>query len=157
MTPCEKLGYKVGDLFEVVVTDSRFFNYCSVIRLLEDDNSHTPLFVLVSGSCSEFGGKSFFHLDNVKPLKTDLTKITKPFGELDNQTKKDLLCAWVDGAEIERREYFGDKWYNEYNPLWTDIFSYRVKPTISAKAKLISEAQQKLKEAQETWDKLQSL
>jgi len=93
--------------------------------------------------------------------KVCLQTINSPFGELDKQTKKDLLCAWVDGVGLERKEYFGDKWYTEYNPLWTDIFSYRVKPTLSAKdaakAKLISEAQQQLRDAQEALDKAQQL
>ncbi|AHK11446.1 hypothetical protein S140_36 [Shewanella sp. phage 1/40] len=157
MTPCEKLGYKVGDLFEVVVTDSHCFNYGSVIRLLEDDNSHTLRFGLVSGSCSEYNGESFFHLDDVKPLKTDLTKITKPFGELDNQSKKDLLCAWVDGAEIEWLGGGNTCWTKVDNPSWIYGWTYRVNPTVSSKDKLILEAQQQLREAQEVLAKLQSL
>ena len=86
-----------------------------------------------------------------------LTKLTLPFGELDNQTKKELLCAWVDGSEIERSEYFGEKWYREYTPLWTEVFAYRVKPPMSEKDKLIAAAQQKLKEAQEDLVKAQGL
>lgn len=31
----------------------------------------------------------------------DLTKIYKPFGELDRETKIALFTAWVDGAQIE--------------------------------------------------------
>ena len=89
-----------------------------------------------------------------------LQQINSPFGELDKQTKKDLLCAWVDGAEIEMIDVvYG--WANVWCPSWKEGGVYRVKPTISAKdaakAKLISEAQQQLRDAQEALDKAQQL
>lgn len=94
----------------------------------------------------------FFEVKN----PTTLSEITLPFGELDNQTKKDLVCAWVDGAEIEFA--FVDKsWECLTSPSWVDEVLYRVKPPVSEKDKLIAAAQQKLKEAQETLDKLQKL
>jgi len=103
--------------------------------------------------------RSFEELD----IKTNLQSLNSPFGELDKQTKKDLLCAWVDGAEIEFRNFIG---------VWVKVMCvgdiefyqntiYRVKPTLSAKdadkAKLISEAQQQLRDAQEALDKAQQL
>lgn len=48
-TPCEKLGYKVGDKFEVVIED--YFSKGSVVELYEDEGSMCPLFKLISGSC----------------------------------------------------------------------------------------------------------
>jgi hypothetical protein len=101
----------------------------------------------------------FFEVKN----STTLSEITLPFGVLDNQTKKDLLCAWVDGAEIEI--FSNNGWRNITMPSWAIGCTYRVKPTISAKenakaiakAKLISEAQQQLRSAQEVLDKLQKL
>jgi hypothetical protein len=168
MTPCGKLGYKIGDLFEVVSKESLLFAYRSVIRLLEDDNSQAPRFELVSG-WGKFGNTAFFSLDNIKPLNRDLSNITQPFGELDKQTKKDLLCAWVDGAEIEIQ------WQGAWQPLLRfatleriDITKaiemgckIRVKPTISTKditsVELISEAQQHLRDAQEALVQLQNL
>jgi hypothetical protein len=93
---------------------------------------------------------------------TDLTKLDKPFGELDDKTKKALLCAWVDGAGIVTYWDGSDKVFHPIsNPNWSPQNTYRVKPAISeedaTKAKLITEAQQKLKEAQEALDKLQGL
>tara|TARA_R110001592_G_C13193003_1_gene753576 strand:+ start:35821 stop:36321 length:501 start_codon:yes stop_codon:yes gene_type:complete len=89
-----------------------------------------------------------------------LQQINSPFGELDKQTKKDLLCAWVDGAEIEWKGEI-PIWSVSKNPCWFNEWKYRVKPTISAKdaakAKLISEAQQQLRDAQEALDKAQQL
>jgi hypothetical protein len=89
-----------------------------------------------------------------------LQTINSPFGELDKQTKKDLLCAWVDGAEIEFIDVCRG-WTHINRPSWGEGGVYRVKPTISAKdaakAKLISEAQQQLRDAQEALDKAQQL
>jgi len=92
-----------------------------------------------------------------------LQQINSPFGELDKQTKKDLLCAWVDGAEIEYRNFIGT-WVKVTCVGDIEFYQntiYRVKPTISAKdaakAKLISEAQQQLRDAQEALDKAQQL
>jgi len=99
--------------------------------------------------------RSFKELD----IKTNLQTINSPFGELDKQTKKELLCAWVDGAEFE--VCGRDEWNPITDPSWSFGCTYRVKPIISAKeaakAKLISEAQQQLRDAQEALDKAQQL
>ena len=57
----------------------------------------------------------------------DLTKIDKPFGELDRETKIALFAAWVDGSKIE---YDGDIIYDIG---WYENCVYRVavtKPSI---------------------------
>ena len=102
----------------------------------------------------------FFEVKN----STTLSAITLPFGELDNQTKKDLLCAWVDGAELEvliKDEWVDVRFLSVSILLRADNTTYRVKPAISAKdsakTKLILDAQQQLRKAQETLDKLQKL
>lgn len=53
MSPCQRLKYKIGDLFEVVevVEGVSPFDKGSVIRLAYDNNSACPLFSLVSGRC----------------------------------------------------------------------------------------------------------
>ena len=50
LTPCEKRGWAVGDLFRVV--KEGLFSPESVVSLFEDDGSVAPLFRLVSGYCS---------------------------------------------------------------------------------------------------------
>ena len=110
-----------------------------------------------SGSTTQ---RSFEELD----IKTKLQTISSPFGELDKQTKKDLLCAWVEGADIEVK-YCGIWQQDDGMYMGVNHFAYRVKPTRStkedakaiAKAKLISEAQQQLRDAQEALDKAQEL
>lgn len=66
MTPCEKLGYKVGDLFEVVLY-SDWFPKGSVVKLILDDHSNQPLFEQVSG-VKQDDGKWFEVLYKVQPL-----------------------------------------------------------------------------------------
>ena len=44
MTPCEELGYKVGDKFEVIVAGHYRFPKGSVIKLERDDGSDCPFF-----------------------------------------------------------------------------------------------------------------
>lgn len=100
------------------------------------------------------GEYKYFELVEDAP---NLHTINKPFGELDNQTKKDLLCAWVDGAKIEFSFDGGYSWDYITAPSWVDEVIYRVIPPVSEKDKLIAAAQQKLKEAQEDLDKLQKL
>lgn len=55
----------------------------------------------------------------------DLTKIDKPFGELDRETKIALFAAWVDGAKIEY------DWgaVQTSLPCFQMQYTYRVAPT----------------------------
>ena len=55
----------------------------------------------------------------------DLTKIDKPFGELDDSTKGALLLAHLRGDVIE---FWGAGWHVIGNPMWTDTVIYRVQP-----------------------------
>jgi len=55
----------------------------------------------------------------------DLTKIDKPFGELDDATKGALLLAHHRGEVIE---FFGAGWHVIGNPIWTDTDRYRIQP-----------------------------
>lgn len=47
---------------------------------------------------------------------TDLTKIDKPFGELDRETKGALMLAAHEGAEIEYSSDGGDAWATVESP-----------------------------------------
>ena len=73
MTPCEELGYKVGDEFEVIVGGHFRFPKGSVIKLERDDGRDCPFFADDDNS-----GISV-QLYKVKPLKsTKETTMTKP-------------------------------------------------------------------------------
>jgi len=60
----------------------------------------------------------------------DLTKIDKPFGELDDTTKGALLLAYHRGDVIEYDDGLGLDVTN--NPIWSELVIYRVqhKPVI---------------------------
>lgn len=66
MTPAEKLGYKVGDEFEVVGGDA--FNIGCMVKLFKDDASHCPPFEGIDCEASDGEAWSYCWLENVKPL-----------------------------------------------------------------------------------------
>ena len=66
MTPCEKLGYKVGDKFKVVDGTGVHYAVGSFITLIHDDGSSRPRF---NGVHAIFeSGDSFFPLDFVEKV-----------------------------------------------------------------------------------------
>ena len=66
MTPCEKLGYKVGDKFKVVNGAGTHYAVGSFLTLIHDDGSSCPRF---NGVHSIFeSGDSFFPLDFVEKV-----------------------------------------------------------------------------------------
>lgn len=72
MTPCQKLGYNVGDKFVVIVDNPTGFAKGSIATLYEDDGSDLPLFKLIHGEClynhcnEEPGG--YASLENVEKI-----------------------------------------------------------------------------------------
>lgn len=80
LTPCEKLGYKVGDRFKIVNGDCDIFEVGSIVELQKDDGSYTPLSKLISGRClyqvilDEIGyyvPGGHMKLDNVEKLEEE--------------------------------------------------------------------------------------
>ena len=69
MTPCEKLGYKVGDKFIVVDKSGEMFPPNTIVTLNYDDGSAAPLF---SGSSCRYdlakGGGAYMNLQRVKKI-----------------------------------------------------------------------------------------
>ena len=70
-TPCEELGYKVGDRFKVVSNKSGVFSIGSLVELYEDDDSRCPLFKLVEGYCE------FNNADSCPGAYTAITNMEK--------------------------------------------------------------------------------
>lgn len=131
MTPCEKLGYKVGDKFEVVESedyDSVFLNG-SIIELYNDDKSDRPLFKLVKGDCcyqhcdGEDGG--YFSLSCIKPFKETNTYPTEDFKislEGMSDVEKELAKEWLKEVAKDNSwdyHYLEDSNY-EVNYVWTE-------------------------------------
>ena len=67
MTPCEKLGYKVGDKFKVVDGTGVHYAVGSFITLIHDDGSSCPRFNGVHAIYES--GDSFFPLDFVEKVE----------------------------------------------------------------------------------------
>lgn len=101
MTPCEELGYKVGDKFKVVDGTGVHYAVGSFITLIHDDGSSCPRF---NGVHSIFeSGDSFFPLDFVekvaklKPAKQALADAIHQNG------------GWVEGGEFAAQDKDGQE------------------------------------------------
>lgn len=94
-TPCEELGYKVGDLFEVMGMYISDFSKGSVVKLLEDDGTGAPLFQLIKGSAVSGRSEDYEVLRYVKPLQDLPTEDFKI--NLSNMTdvEKSIAKEWL--------------------------------------------------------------
>ncbi len=76
-TPCEKLGYKVGDVFQVINDcHDPYFTRNSIIKLIRDESDATPEFELVQGSCSFRNGRAHVHIRNIVKMESDVINIS---------------------------------------------------------------------------------
>ena len=82
MTPCEKLGYKVGDDF-MVLASIVGFKSGQVVTLFEDDGSGSPLFKGDNNTYTLCDGKPGAHL-----LLDKVCKIGAPLPDLINKIKE---------------------------------------------------------------------
>lgn len=69
MTPCEKLGYKVGDRFEVVVEGA--FMPRDLVELVEDDGSCSPYFGRFGRNSITGQNYSYVGLEKVKKIESE--------------------------------------------------------------------------------------
>lgn len=101
-TPCEELGYKSGDLFEVVQNTGNSFSVGSIVKMIKDDGSATPCFKLVSGSCCNMGNKGHCTLEYLKPLPTEDFKMDmSTMTEAEKLIAKDWLQKVAKGHGID--------------------------------------------------------
>lgn len=101
MTPCEKLGYKVGDKFEVLNTDDGL-DVGTIVELVEDDGSVCPTFVTVDSIGTEREITRWLNVTNegveltvrvdVKPVSQ---RATKPISKSKRQLAQLLIEAGV--------------------------------------------------------------
>ena len=70
-TPAQKLGYKVGDLFEVIEDGSEYYCKGMIVKFNTDDRSQCPWFTYVSGPRAR-------HTDNLLSFPVKLSDI-KPY------------------------------------------------------------------------------
>ena len=101
-TPCQELGYKSGDLFEVVQNTGNSFSVGSIVKMVGDDGSATPYFSLVSGSCCNLGNKGHCKLEYLKPLPTEDFKMDMSImTETEKSVAKDWLQKVAKGRGID--------------------------------------------------------
>lgn len=101
MTPCEEMGYKVGDKFEVI-NEEVGFQSGQVVTLFEDDGSAGPLF---KGKNTRFNnadgdGGAYMHIGNVRPVNK--SQLTKQLAEAVKKRDKHRAKADKWHGEVER-------------------------------------------------------
>ena len=119
MTPCEKLGYKVGDKFKVVDGTGVHYAVGSFITLIHDDGSSCPRF---NGAHAIFeSGDSFFPLDFVekvaklKPAKQALADAIHQNGGwpievhwlFSTSSRVGAISFWVCRPKFNSTDWFG--------------------------------------------------
>ena len=127
MTPCEKLGYKVGDMFEMTASGYGW-SFGDVVKLVRDDGSIFPEFEGVTAKNSRYDdNKMFMYIGDekvcVKRIRAKLKPAKQALADAIHQNG-----GWVDGAEfawfqgnLAKREcneiWFGNELSNpEYSP-----------------------------------------
>lgn len=75
-TPCQKLGYKVGDKFEIIRENRDGFSVGTIVSLCRDDGTNMPLFAGENTRFRNAYGEAgaYTNLYNVKPLKDKKAK-----------------------------------------------------------------------------------
>lgn len=102
MTPCERLGYKVGDEFEVI--SHHAFKKGQVVTLHEDDGTECPLFAGDGGGAGVFDGVecSFATLNKqVRKIANKLKPAKQALADAINQNG-----GWRHGAEYAAQDKF---------------------------------------------------
>lgn len=128
MTPCEKLGYKVGDEFEVI--SHHAFKNGQAVTLHEDDGTECPLFAGDGGGAGVFDGVecSFATLnEQVRKIANKLKPAKQAMAGAINQN-----CGWVEGGDWHKKGELppvGEvcETYIDYPPQWveTEIVAHK--------------------------------
>lgn len=91
MTPCENLGYKVGDRFEVLYPNNSGFVIGQVITLFRDDGTNCPIFAGDNQTfiCVDGAPGAYMLLEHVRKIKTTLTEqLSSAITKRDKQEAK---------------------------------------------------------------------
>lgn len=128
MTPCERLGYKVGDEFEVI--SHHAFKRGQVVTLHEDDGTECPLFAGDGGGAGVFDGVecSFATLNKqVRKIANKLKPAKQALADAIHQNG-----GWVEGGDWHKKGELppvGEvcEAYIDYPPQWveTEIVAHK--------------------------------
>ena len=121
MTPCEKLGYKVGDKF-TVIKDS-YFEKGTIVALSEDDGSEVPWFTCGGVRRALIIGSN----PDVEPAPSKLKPAKQALADAINQNG-----GWVEGGDWHKSGELppvGEvcEAYIDYPPQWieTEIVAHK--------------------------------
>lgn len=116
MTPCEELGYKVGDKFEVVGKDANH-SVGSVLELVDDDGTHFPYFKVLSGEKKGIYQEGFENLISIKKISAGLPEYpTFDFKiNLSNMTgaEKKVAKEWLVEVAKSRGKIFNPNQFTD--------------------------------------------
>ena len=123
MTPCEKLGYKVGDRFEVVKSGGfHHFEIGQNISLIEDDGTETPNF---QAECKT--DTQWVDLEDVKPIN----RVAADTPSTPQNPIEYLKSAHADGDMIDPatmlRECFGITKTERVVVEWSEVTKREIK------------------------------
>lgn len=121
MTPCEELGYKVGDKFKVIgggqglhcVEEKGWCTIGDTLTLVKDDGTSAPKF-LNDNSTSAVG--FYYYLDSLEPIKKDNKW----------HPHHDMIIKWLENEGSTVYFKAGDDWIKAYNSLGWREDQYKV-------------------------------
>lgn len=133
MTPCEKLGYKVGDKFRVDHRVNGSVNYGDILTLIRDDGTECPYF---SGSTRlGFEDKSCVHLYKLTPIpQVNLTANDEVNHPKHYTADGEIECIDAIKAALSPEEYKGFLKGNAMKYIWR--MNRKGKPSVDAKKAL---------------------
>ncbi|MNG70316.1 hypothetical protein D3C79_286980 [compost metagenome] len=127
MTPCEKLGYKVGDMFEMTASGYGW-SFGDVVKLVRDDGSICPEFEGVTAKNSRYDdNKMFIYIDDervcVKRIRAKLKPAKQALADAIHQNG-----GWVCGDYMfATSNGYGDVFCSMRSPSragyrWVNVF-----------------------------------
>jgi len=90
MTPCEELGYKVGDKFKVVCSDDGNFSKNTIVYLVQDDCTECPRFSKLPLTNEAYDEDDWGYLFLYDVEKVDILDCTKSSAT----STKDMLSTF---------------------------------------------------------------
>lgn len=109
--------------------------------------------VIITRTCTVWlqfkGDDSDYHEDSYELVPVGLTKIDKPFGELDRETQKELLAAcYLDGKTLRFKEHKLGGTYTAQTCSWPSESIYFLEPATSPEQLQKESLQKKVEELQ---------
>lgn len=143
LTPCEELGYRVGDMFEVTDIGNSFYCKGMIVKLDEDDGSYAPFFTYVRGPFADethevakiaislnFVRKFSQKADVAKPA--EVIQVTEVIQDKPLYSTEDIDAAWVKLHWVEDSKALLIKTLNEVtDPEYKEYLRLKAKYEVS--------------------------